>query len=110
MAGNDWYPIISADNHIHEPRDLYQDNCLAKLKDQGKVRPEMVSLAKRNNVAMALDAARTARDILAANGITDEYACGRHLANLESVKTYEGTHDIHTLIIGNDLTGIPAFA
>jgi glutaryl-CoA dehydrogenase len=83
---------------------------LAKLKDQGQVRPEMVSLAKRNNVAMALDAARTARDILAANGITDEYACGRHMANLESVKTYEGTHDIHTLIIGNDITGIPAFA
>ncbi len=83
---------------------------LARLKDQGKVRPEMVSLAKRDNVAMALEVARAARDTLAANGITDEYAVGRHMANLESVKTYEGTHDVHTLILGNDITGIPAFA
>jgi glutaryl-CoA dehydrogenase len=83
---------------------------LAQLKDEGKTRAEMVSLAKRNNVAVALDTARTARDILAANGITDEYCCGRHMANLESVKTYEGTHDIHTLILGADITGIPAFA
>ena len=83
---------------------------LSRLKDEGKSRPEMVSLAKRNNVAMALDVARTARDILGANGITDEYCCGRHMVNLESVKTYEGTHDIHTLIIGNDITGLPAFS
>jgi glutaryl-CoA dehydrogenase len=83
---------------------------LARLKDQGKERPEQVSLAKRNNVAMALEIARSARDILAANGITDEYCVGRHMANLESVKTYEGTHDIHTLIIGSDITGIPAFS
>ncbi|HVR75241.1 MAG TPA: acyl-CoA dehydrogenase family protein [Planctomycetota bacterium] len=83
---------------------------LGRLKDQGKARPEMISMAKRNNVAIALDAARTARDILAANGITDEYCVGRHMANLESVKTYEGTHDIHALVIGNDITGIPAFA
>jgi glutaryl-CoA dehydrogenase len=83
---------------------------LSKLKDEGKLRPEMVSLAKRNNVAMALDVARTARDILGANGITDEYCAGRHMANLESVKTYEGTHDIHTLILGNDITGIAAFS
>ena len=83
---------------------------LAQLKDEGKARPEMISLAKRDNVAMALDAARSARDILAANGITDEYCVGRHLANLESVKTYEGTHDIHTLILGSDITGIPAFS
>jgi glutaryl-CoA dehydrogenase len=83
---------------------------LAQLKDEGKVRPEMVSLAKRNNVAMALEVARSARDILAASGITDEYSVGRHMANLESVKTYEGTHDIHTLILGSDITGIPAFS
>jgi len=82
---------------------------LAVLKDAHKARPEMVSLAKRNNVAMALEIARNARDILAANGITDEYTVGRHMANLESVKTYEGTHDIHTLILGADITGIPAF-
>jgi glutaryl-CoA dehydrogenase len=83
---------------------------LAKLKEEGNLRAELVSLAKRNNVAMALEAARTARDILAANGITDEYQVGRHMANLESVKTYEGTHDIHTLIIGKDITGIDAVA
>ena len=83
---------------------------LACLKDEGKERAEQVSLAKRNNVAMALEVARSARDILAANGITDEYCVGRHMVNLESVKTYEGTHDIHTLIMGSDITGIPAFS
>jgi glutaryl-CoA dehydrogenase len=83
---------------------------LARLKDEGKARPEIISLAKRNNVAMALRTARAAREILAANGITDEYCVGRHMANLESVYTYEGTHDIHTLIIGQDITGIPAFS
>ncbi len=82
---------------------------LAKLKDEGRVRHQMISLAKRNNVAMALDVARTTRDILGANGITYEYQCGRHMANLESVKTYEGTHDIHALIIGADITGLEAF-
>ncbi len=82
---------------------------LGKLKDQGKMRPEQVSLAKRNNVGQALHIARVARDILGANGITDEYQCGRHMCNLESVYTYEGTHDIHTLILGQDITGIPAF-
>jgi glutaryl-CoA dehydrogenase len=83
---------------------------LGRLKEAGKARPQQISLAKRNNVAMALDVARAARDILAASGITDEYQVGRHMANLESVKTYEGTHDIHTLIIGEDITGIAAFA
>jgi glutaryl-CoA dehydrogenase len=82
---------------------------LGRLKETGQLRPEMVSLAKRNNVAMALEICRTARDILAANGITDEYQVGRHMLNLESVKTYEGTHDIHGLILGRDITGIAAF-
>ena len=82
---------------------------LGRLKEAGQLRPEMVSLAKRNNVAMALEICRTARDILAANGITDEYQVGRHMLNLESVKTYEGTHDIHGLILGRDITGIGAF-
>ena len=59
---------------------------------------------------MALEAARATRDILGANGITEEYQCGRHLRNLESVKTYEGTHDIHTLVLGEDVTGIPAYS
>jgi len=83
---------------------------LGRLKDLGKYRFAQVSLAKRNNVQIALDAARTARTILGANGILDEYPVMRHMANLESVYTYEGTHDIHTLIIGSDITGLDAFS
>ncbi|MFQ5930266.1 MAG: acyl-CoA dehydrogenase family protein [Acidobacteriota bacterium] len=82
---------------------------LGRLKDEGKVRPDQISMAKRNNVAMALEVARMARDILGANGILSEYPIFRHMANLESVYTYEGTHDIHTLILGQSITGIPAF-
>jgi glutaryl-CoA dehydrogenase len=82
---------------------------LGRLKDRGIDEVPLVSLAKRNNVAMALDCARLARDVLGAAGITDEFPVGRHLTNLESVKTYEGTHDIHTLIVGADVTGLPAF-
>ncbi len=83
---------------------------LAKLKEAGRARPQHVSLAKRNNVGRALEIARTARDMLGANGITAEYQCMRHMCNLESVYTYEGTNDIHTLILGQDVTGIGAFA
>jgi glutaryl-CoA dehydrogenase len=82
---------------------------LGRLKDDGINPVPLVSLAKRNNVAMALDCARTARDILGAAGITDEFSPGRHMANLESVITYEGTHDVHTLIVGAEITGIAAF-
>jgi glutaryl-CoA dehydrogenase len=82
---------------------------LGRLKDRGVNPVPLVSLAKRNNVAMALDCARSAREILGAAGITDEYPVGRHLTNLESVKTYEGTHEIHTLVVGAEITGIPAF-
>ncbi len=82
---------------------------LGRLKDEGKAKFVQVSLAKRNNVHFALEIARIARTILGANGILDEYPVMRHMANLESVYTYEGTHDIHTLIIGNDITGIQAF-
>ncbi len=82
---------------------------LGRLKDQSKLRFQQVSLAKRNNVAQALEIARVAREILGANGILDEYPVMRHSANLESVKTYEGTHEMHTLIVGEDITGIPAF-
>ncbi|MDB4969467.1 MAG: Glutaryl-CoA dehydrogenase, partial [Myxococcales bacterium] len=73
------------------------------------VRPQQISLAKRNNVRMARNIARDARDLLGANGVTDEYQSGRHMCNLESVFTYEGTDHIHTLIIGEDVTGIAAF-
>jgi glutaryl-CoA dehydrogenase len=82
---------------------------LGRLKDEGKVTPQQVSLAKRNNVNIATDVAREARRLLGANGILAEYASMRHMANLESVYTYEGTHDIHTLIIGQAVTGIAAF-
>jgi len=82
---------------------------VGKLKDAGKVKPYHISMLKRNNVWMALECARMGRDILGGNGIADEYPIFRHMANLESVKTYEGTHDIHTLIIGEHITGIAAF-
>jgi glutaryl-CoA dehydrogenase len=71
--------------------------------------PAQISLAKRNNAWMALECARKARDILGAAGITDRYSVIRHLINLETVYTYEGTHDIHSLIVGRDITGINAF-
>src|SRR5271170_1690144 len=82
---------------------------VGRLKDTGKVGFEHISMAKRNNVWMALECARLARDILGGNGITDDYPVMRHMMNLESVKTYEGTHDIHALIIGQSVTGIPAY-
>jgi len=80
-----------------------------RMKDAGTLSHEIISLAKRNNVWMALETARMARDILGANGITEDYPIMRHMMNLESVKTYEGTHDIHALIIGQHITGIAAF-
>ena len=82
---------------------------LGRLKDLGKATPQRVSLAKRNNVDVACDIAREARRLLGANGILAEYTAMRHLANLESVYTYEGTHDMHTLILGEEITGISAF-
>jgi glutaryl-CoA dehydrogenase len=82
---------------------------LAQLKESGKMTAQHVSLSKRNNVHWALEIARSARDLLGANGVTHEYPVGRHMLNLESVKTYEGTHDIHTLILGHEITGIPAY-
>jgi glutaryl-CoA dehydrogenase len=82
---------------------------LGRLKDRGTMRPEQVSLAKRNNVHMACECAREARRLLGANGILAEYHSMRHLANLESVYTYEGTHDMHSLILGEAITGLAAF-
>jgi glutaryl-CoA dehydrogenase len=82
---------------------------LGRLKDAGTMRPQQVSLAKRNNVDMACDIAREARRLLGGNGILVEYSAMRHMANLESVYTYEGTHDVHGLILGQDVTGISAF-
>src|SRR6185437_14895994 len=82
---------------------------VGRLKDAKTVSHEHISMAKRNNVWMALECARKSRDILGANGITDDYPVMRHMMNLESVKTYEGTHNMHTLIIGQSITGIPAY-
>ena len=80
-----------------------------RLKDQGKLDPSHISMLKRNNTAIALDCARLSRDLLGANGITDEYSIMRHLCNLETVKTYEGTDHIHALVIGEKVTGVAAY-
>jgi glutaryl-CoA dehydrogenase len=82
---------------------------LGRMKDAGTFTPQQVSLAKRNNVNMATDIAREARRLLGANGILAEYSSMRHMANLESVYTYEGTHDVHALILGQAITGLNAF-
>ena len=82
---------------------------LADLKERDDLRPQHVSMAKRNNVRMARDQSRVAREMLGGNGITTDYSPMRHMLNMETVYTYEGTHDIHTLILGEDLTGIPAY-
>jgi glutaryl-CoA dehydrogenase len=81
---------------------------LGRVKDEHKLEPVMVSMAKRNNVDIALNIARAARDLLGANGIVDDYQAMRHMVNLETVRTYEGTHDIHTLILGEHITGMRA--
>jgi glutaryl-CoA dehydrogenase len=81
---------------------------VGRLKDEGRLDHAMVSLAKRNNVDAALRIAREARDLLGANGIVDDYQAMRHMVNLETVRTYEGTHDIHTLILGEHITGLRA--
>jgi glutaryl-CoA dehydrogenase len=83
---------------------------VGRLKDQGRVHPSHISMLKMNNVWMAREIARKAREILGANGIVDDYCVMRHMNNLESVFTYEGTHDIHKLIIGERITGIQAFS
>ncbi|MBI3625649.1 MAG: acyl-CoA dehydrogenase, partial [Candidatus Rokubacteria bacterium] len=82
---------------------------LGRLKDEGKATAQQISMAKLNNVSIALETARMARDIMGAAGIVDEHPIIRHMLNLETVVTYEGTHDIHTLIIGRDITGLSAF-
>jgi alkylation response protein AidB-like acyl-CoA dehydrogenase len=82
---------------------------LGRLKDEGKMTFQQVSLAKRNNCVIARDIARTARGILGANGITEDYSPIRHMANIESVYTYEGTHEMHTLILGEEITGMAAY-
>ena len=89
--------------------DLLLAYHLGRRIDEDDWFPEMISLAKMNNVDIALEIARVARDIHGANGVTDEYPIMRHMNNLESVKTYEGTHDIHNLILARHITGIQSF-
>ena len=83
---------------------------VGRLLDEGKAAPEMISLIKRNNCGKSLDIARIARDMHGGNGIADEFHVIRHVMNLEAVNTYEGTHDVHALILGRAQTGIQAFA
>ena len=88
---------------------LHAVHQVARIKDEGLLAPEMISLVKRNNCGKALYIASMARDMMGGNGIVDEYHVMRHLANLETVNTYEGTHDVHSLILGRAITGIQAF-
>jgi glutaryl-CoA dehydrogenase len=83
---------------------------VTRLTDEGRATPEMVSIVKRNSAGKALQIARVARDLHGANGISDEFHVMRHLANLETVNTYEGTHDIHALVLGRAQTGLQAFS
>jgi len=83
---------------------------VSRLKDNGHYNPEMISMVKRNSTIKALDITRVCREILGGNGISEEYHIIRHLVNLETVITYEGTQDIHALILGRGITGIPAFS
>ena len=89
---------------------LHAVHRVARLKDEGHLAPEMISLVKRNNCGKALEIARLARDMMGGNGLVDEYHVMRHAQNLETVNTYEGTHDIHSLILGRAITGLQAFA
>ncbi|CAD5208900.1 unnamed protein product [Bursaphelenchus xylophilus] len=82
---------------------------VSRLKDEGRVASEQISLIKRNSCGKSLEIARKARDILGGNGIVDEFNVMRHLVNLETVNTYEGTHDIHALVLGRAITGLQAF-
>jgi len=83
---------------------------LGRMKDEGTASVDLTSILKRNSCGKALDIARLARDMMGGNGISAEYGVARHLVNLEVVNTYEGTHDVHALILGRAITGIPAFA
>ena len=106
-------PLSTPDTDVEEMTRITLGQLMAlrlgRLKDAGNLTPNQVSMGKRNNVHIALEATRIIRDMLGANGISLEYQVGRHMCNLESVYTYEGTHDIHTLAIGHGLTGIPAY-
>ncbi|MGH7716281.1 MAG: acyl-CoA dehydrogenase family protein, partial [Vulcanimicrobiaceae bacterium] len=109
LAANQLIQKKLADMQIEITLGLHACLRLGRLKDEGRATPEMVSLLKRNSCGKALEIARLARDMHGGNGIVDEYQVIRHMMNLETVNTYEGTHDIHALILGRAQTGIAAF-
>uniref|UniRef100_A0A146KZ20 Glutaryl-CoA dehydrogenase, mitochondrial n=2 Tax=Lygus hesperus TaxID=30085 RepID=A0A146KZ20_LYGHE len=109
LAGNQLMQKKLADMSTEIALGLQACLHVSRLKDENLLVPEMVSMLKRNNCGKALDIARVARDMLGANGISDEYDIIRHVMNLEAVNTYEGTHDVHALILGRSITGINAF-
>jgi len=110
LAANQLIQKKMADAHTEIALGLQACIQVGRLKDSNQLSPEMISLIKRNSCGKALTIARDCRDMLGGNGISDEYHVIRHAANLEAVNTYEGTHDIHALILGKAITGIPAFA
>ncbi|MBX3068009.1 MAG: acyl-CoA dehydrogenase [Cryobacterium sp.] len=110
LAANQLIQLKLADMQTEIALGLQGSLRLGRLKDEGKAAPEITSIMKRNNAGKALAIARTARDMLGGNGISDEFGIARHLVNLEVVNTYEGTHDVHALILGRAQTGIAAFS
>ncbi|MCW5944475.1 MAG: acyl-CoA dehydrogenase family protein, partial [Cryobacterium sp.] len=110
LAANQLIQLKLADMQTEISLGLQGCLRLGRLKDEGKAAPEITSIMKRNNAGKALAIARAARDMLGGNGISDEFGIARHLVNLEVVNTYEGTHDVHALILGRAQTGIQAFS
>ena len=109
LAGKQLYQLKLADMMSEIALGLQSSLRVGRLMDEGMFAPEMISIVKRNNVGKALDIARKSRDMHGGNGISGEYQVIRHMVNLETVNTYEGTHDVHALILGRAITGIPAF-
>ena len=109
LAGKQLYQLKLADMMSEIALGLQSSLRVGRLMDEGRFAPEMISIVKRNNVGKALDIARKSRDMHGGNGISGEYQVIRHMVNLETVNTYEGTHDVHALILGRAITGIPAF-
>ncbi|MGI8944032.1 MAG: acyl-CoA dehydrogenase [Qipengyuania sp.] len=109
LASKQLYQLKLADMMSEIALGLQASLRVGRLMDEGRFAPEMISIVKRNNVGKALDIARKARDMHGGNGISEEYQVIRHMMNLETVNTYEGTHDVHALILGRAITGIPAF-
>jgi glutaryl-CoA dehydrogenase len=109
LAATQLYQKKLADMLTEITLGLHASLQVGRLMDEGSFAPEMISIIKRNNVGKALDIARVARDMHGGNGISGEYQVIRHMVNLETVNTYEGTHDVHALILGRAITGIAAF-